>query len=350
MVDTRSAPSSIVSSGFCSISVFMCEKNVSVLSPFIANVGIPKSLTSDAATSSCVESGLDAARKTLAPPALSVRTRFAVSAVTCRTAASVLPLNGCSFSKRARTERRTGMSRSAHSMRFFPSPARLISFMSLSILKRLTHYLIYSIFVPDRTSFTSSLQFAEYPMLPVRMCIRTPLSFLRTVHLYAGKLSVTDYCRSAKVRLLEHCIRRQRQKLIMAHFAVSVEPIDKRKLEFRFGTPVSEHFNVAANLDNIEFETGCTQHLSDSLCFFSRNEHVDVLVVARQSSIQSIKAIPTRYGVTNSRALQAGHESHQKVEALDLFGRRAIFHITTTATERIVVGTNMHLARAFEHV
>ena len=37
-----------------------------------------------------------------APPAFSVRMRLAVSAVTCNTAATVLPLNGCSFSNRAR--------------------------------------------------------------------------------------------------------------------------------------------------------------------------------------------------------------------------------------------------------
>jgi hypothetical protein len=42
--------------------------------------------TRAAATSSCVESGLEAQRTTSAPPALSVRMRFAVSVVTWRQA------------------------------------------------------------------------------------------------------------------------------------------------------------------------------------------------------------------------------------------------------------------------
>ena len=42
------------------------------------------SWTSAAATSSCVDSGFDAQSTTSAPPAFSVRARFAVSVVTCR--------------------------------------------------------------------------------------------------------------------------------------------------------------------------------------------------------------------------------------------------------------------------
>ena len=53
-------------------------------SPLIANVPIPYSETSAAATSSWVESGFDAQRTTSAPPAFSVRIRFAVSVVTWR--------------------------------------------------------------------------------------------------------------------------------------------------------------------------------------------------------------------------------------------------------------------------
>src|SRR6266511_4498177 len=81
-------------------------------------------VASAAAVSSWVESGLDAHRVTLAPPAWSVRARLAVSVVTCRQAAILRPASGCSFSKRARMSRSTGMCRSAHSMRSRPSSAR----------------------------------------------------------------------------------------------------------------------------------------------------------------------------------------------------------------------------------
>ena len=55
---------------------------------------MPWSRTSAAATSSCVESGLEATSTTSAPPALSVRTRFAVSVVTCRHADTRRPASG----------------------------------------------------------------------------------------------------------------------------------------------------------------------------------------------------------------------------------------------------------------
>ena len=48
-------------------------------------------LTSAAATSSCVESGFDAQSDDSAPPAFSVRARFAVSVVTCRQAEMRIP-------------------------------------------------------------------------------------------------------------------------------------------------------------------------------------------------------------------------------------------------------------------
>ena len=57
-------------------------------SPFTAKVGIPSSTTSEAATSSWVDSGFEAQMSTSAPPALSVRRRLAVSVVTCRQAAA----------------------------------------------------------------------------------------------------------------------------------------------------------------------------------------------------------------------------------------------------------------------
>src|SRR5690349_16944007 len=89
---------------------------------------MPKSATSDAATSSCVLSGFEPHRNTSAPPACSVRARFAVSVVTCRQAAMRMPRSGRSFAKRARIARSTGMLRSAHSMRMRPSRASRSSF------------------------------------------------------------------------------------------------------------------------------------------------------------------------------------------------------------------------------
>src|SRR4051794_5048908 len=72
------------------------------------------------ATSSCVERGLAAATATVAPPAASARTRLAVSAVTCRQAATETPSSGRSRAKRSRIERRTGICPSAHSIRAWP--------------------------------------------------------------------------------------------------------------------------------------------------------------------------------------------------------------------------------------
>src|SRR5438067_1671857 len=75
------------------------------------------SATSAAATSSCVECGLDAQRTTSAPPACRVRIRFAVSVVTCRQAEMRWPASGCSRSNRSRIAASTGICRSAHSIR-----------------------------------------------------------------------------------------------------------------------------------------------------------------------------------------------------------------------------------------
>src|SRR5436190_21206983 len=88
------------------------------------------SSTSAAATSSCVESGFEAHSTTSAPPACNVRMRLAVSVVTCRHAAIRYPASGCSRSKRSRIAASTGICRSAHSIRRFPSPARARSFTS----------------------------------------------------------------------------------------------------------------------------------------------------------------------------------------------------------------------------
>ena len=98
-------------------------------SPWIACTSTPSS-ASAAATSSCVESGFGAHSATSAPPARSVRTRFAVSEVTCRQAPTFTPASGCSPAKRSAIERSTGIWASAQSMRARPSPASEGSAMS----------------------------------------------------------------------------------------------------------------------------------------------------------------------------------------------------------------------------
>src|SRR5713226_8594747 len=85
--------------------------------------------TSAAATASFVDSGLDAQRAMSAPAAFSVSMRLAVSLVTCRQAASLIPLSGCSLANRWRMSSSTGISRAAQSIKFWPSAA---SFMSLT--------------------------------------------------------------------------------------------------------------------------------------------------------------------------------------------------------------------------
>src|SRR6185312_6476457 len=56
--------------------------------------------------------------------------RLAVSVVTCRQNENRMPLSGCSLANRARIWRSTGMDRSAHSVRRFPSSASFRSLMS----------------------------------------------------------------------------------------------------------------------------------------------------------------------------------------------------------------------------
>src|SRR3954469_2939469 len=91
-------------------------------SPRDASTGTPRS-TSAAATSSCVVSGLAEHSAASAPPAISACIRFAVSAVTCRQAATFTPSSGCSSLNRSRIERRTGMWPCAHSIRARPRGA-----------------------------------------------------------------------------------------------------------------------------------------------------------------------------------------------------------------------------------
>src|SRR5215470_5166224 len=97
----------------------------------MAKTSIPSCVTSDAATSSWVDSGLLAHSRTRAPPAWSVRARLAVSEVTCRQAASRIPLSGFSLWKRSRMLRRTGIWASAQRIRVRPLSARERSFTSL---------------------------------------------------------------------------------------------------------------------------------------------------------------------------------------------------------------------------
>src|SRR6516164_9679837 len=97
--------------------------------PARANTHVPASARA-AATSSWVDSGFEAARKTRAPPARRAPTRPAVSAVTCRQAAAVSPANGCSPAKRSVSSRSTGMPRCAQPIRARPASARFSSAMS----------------------------------------------------------------------------------------------------------------------------------------------------------------------------------------------------------------------------
>src|SRR5689334_12572703 len=85
---------------------------------------------SAAAVSSWVDSGLDAARSTRAPPARSALIRTALSAVTCRQAATVRPSSGCSAANLSATRPSTGMARRAQPIRVSPASARSGSAMS----------------------------------------------------------------------------------------------------------------------------------------------------------------------------------------------------------------------------
>src|SRR3989442_2670663 len=96
----------------------------------MAKVAMTSSRTSEAATSSWVESGLEAQATTVAPPALSVRRRLAVSVVMWRQAPTVTPSRGRSLAKRSRMEVRTGMLLSAQAMRCRPRSASAGSAMS----------------------------------------------------------------------------------------------------------------------------------------------------------------------------------------------------------------------------
>src|SRR6185437_1671790 len=89
----------------------------------MACVEMLKSRTSEAATSSCVESGLEAQRTTSAPPSRSVMARLAVSVVTCRHAETRMPFNGWFLINSLRILWSNGIDWFAHSMRRLPRSA-----------------------------------------------------------------------------------------------------------------------------------------------------------------------------------------------------------------------------------
>ncbi len=74
---------------------------------------MPSTQASAAAMSSCVDSGLDAASETLAPPARRARARTAVSAVTCRHAVMDSPAKGWSAANRRARLASSGIARAA---------------------------------------------------------------------------------------------------------------------------------------------------------------------------------------------------------------------------------------------
>src|ERR1019366_2677765 len=88
---------------------------------------------------SWVDSGLAAQSPTWAPPARSTRTRFAVSAVTCRQAAMRQPSSGSSLAKRSRIAASTGIWPSAPAIR--AAPARSSRQPLIAVVMRLVRAL-----------------------------------------------------------------------------------------------------------------------------------------------------------------------------------------------------------------
>ncbi len=97
-------------------------------SPRAAYTDVP-SPASAAATSSCADSGLAEHSAASAPPARSVRTRQAVSAVTCRHAATFSPSSGRSFANRSRIWPSTGICPSAQAIRASPCGEARIGYL-----------------------------------------------------------------------------------------------------------------------------------------------------------------------------------------------------------------------------
>src|SRR5437660_9160283 len=90
----------------------------------MANTGNEYSRTRLAATSSWVESGLDAHRATSAPPSRRQIAKLAVSAVTCRQAEMRTSFSGCFLINSLRIIWSTFIDWLAQSIRFLPRSAR----------------------------------------------------------------------------------------------------------------------------------------------------------------------------------------------------------------------------------
>src|SRR6202162_756242 len=99
----------------------------------MAKTGILWSRTRLAATSSCVDRGLEAHSTTSAPPSLRQMARFAVSAVTCRQAETRMPFKGWFLMNSLRMICRTFMDWLAQSIRFLPRSAKSRVLTSLFI-------------------------------------------------------------------------------------------------------------------------------------------------------------------------------------------------------------------------
>src|ERR1700730_13577275 len=96
----------------------------------MAKTGILWVRASLAATSSCVERGLEAHSTTSAPPSLRQMARFAVSAVTCRQAETRMPFSGWFLMNSLRMICRTFIDWLAQSIRFLPRSAKSRFFTS----------------------------------------------------------------------------------------------------------------------------------------------------------------------------------------------------------------------------
>ena len=90
---TRSPPSSIIMLGPAASTARICELYSSSVAPYQAWTSSP-AFTSAAATSSCVESGLDPVTYISAPPAASTLHRYAVLASRCTERVTFLPAKG----------------------------------------------------------------------------------------------------------------------------------------------------------------------------------------------------------------------------------------------------------------
>src|SRR5713226_738438 len=118
----------------------------------MANVGMLKSRLREAATSSCVDSGLDAHSTASAPPSRRAIIKFAVSLVTCRQAETRIPLSGCSLTKRLRIDSSTGICCPAHSILRLPASASPMSFTSPFFISAVAKVLLLNLdFVHERS-------------------------------------------------------------------------------------------------------------------------------------------------------------------------------------------------------